>query len=94
MPDEAARSVATRILTNLKLIAVGEKAPQPSNKLSQTDGWSCGLWACSWAERQVRENRKEARLVPTSFSELRARTKEFIVKVKEAKAVRDDATVA
>ena len=38
LPNEAARSVATRILTNLKLIAVGEQAPQPSNKLRQADG--------------------------------------------------------
>jgi hypothetical protein len=94
LPNEAARSVATRILTNLKLIAVGEQAPQPSNKLRQADGWSCGLWASRWVERQLRENRQEARLVPTSFSEMRARTNEFIVKVKDAKAVKDDATVA
>ena len=33
-------------------------------------------------------------MVPTSFSEMRARTNKFIVKVKDGKAVKDDATVA
>jgi hypothetical protein len=85
LPGEAARAVATRTLRNLKLIEPHEEAPQPSNKSRQSDGWSCGLWASRWIERQLRENRGEARMVPTSFADMKNRTNEFIAKLKEAK---------
>ena len=58
-----------------------------SNQKRQEDGWSCVLWACRWVERQLRENRGEARMVPTSFAEMRSRTNEFISKIKDVKGV-------
>ena len=84
---EVARTVATRILRNLRLIEPHEEAPLKSNKKHQEDGWSCGLWSCRWVERQLRENRGEARMVPMSFAEMRSRTNEFISKIKDVKGV-------
>ena len=94
LPGEAARTVCTRTLRNLKLIEPHQEAPPLSNKSRQSDGWSCGLWASRWIERQLRENRGEARLVPTSFAEMRTRTNEFISKLTEAKGPRTDGEAA
>lgn len=52
------------------------------------------MWASRWIERQLRENRGEARLVPTSFAEMRTRTNEFISKLTEAKGPRTDGEAA
>ena len=82
LPGESARTVATKTLRNLGLIENHEEAPAPSNKCVQADGWSCGLWACRWVERQMRENRGEARLPPPSLVEMRNRANEFICKIK------------
>ncbi len=57
-----------RILRNLRLIEPHEEAPL---KRHQEDGLSCGLWAGRWVDRQLRENRGEAKTVPTSFAEMR-----------------------
>ena len=45
-------------------------------------GWSCGVWACRLVERQMRDNRSEARLPPPSPVEIRNRANEFICKIK------------
>ncbi len=47
----------------------------------------CSLWVRRWVERQLRENRGEARMVPTSFAETRSRSNEFISKVKDVNGV-------
>ena len=81
-PNEAAHQAATKVLQNLGLIGAEEQAPQPSNTSRQEDGWSCGLWASRWIERQLRENKGEPRLPPTSLAEMRTRANEFIEKIK------------
>jgi hypothetical protein len=85
LPGEAARRAATNLLKNLELIGPEEQAPLPSNTTRQADGWSCGLWASRWVERQLRENRGEARSPPPSLGEFRTRANEFIDKIKTAK---------
>jgi hypothetical protein len=82
---EFARTVATRMLPNLRLIEPHEEAPLKSNQKHQEDSWSCGLWACRWVERQLRENRGEVRMVPASFAEIRSRASELISKIKDVK---------
>ncbi len=84
---EVARTMSTRILRNHRLIEPHEEARLKSNEKHQEDGWSCDLWACRWVERQLPENRGEARMLPTSFAEVRSRTHEFISKTKDVKGV-------
>ena len=45
------------------------------------------MWASRWVERQLRENKGEDRLIPTSLAEMRNRANEFIMKIKESKMV-------
>jgi hypothetical protein len=85
MPGETARQAATRLLRNLELIEHGQECPKPCNTSKQADGWSCGLWASRWVERQLRENKGEDRLIPTSLAEMRNRANEFIAKIKDSK---------
>ena len=87
LPGEAARIVATKTLRNLGLIENHAEAPVPCNTCVQADGWSCGLWASRWVERQMRENRGEARLPPPSLAEMRNRANEFMCKIKDVKKV-------
>ena len=87
MPGETARQAATRLLRNLELIEHGQECPEPCSTRRQADGWSCGLWASRWVERQLRENKGEDRLIPTSLAEMRNRANEFIMKIKESKKV-------
>jgi hypothetical protein len=83
-PNEAARLAATKLLRNLELIGIEEQAPAPSNRINQSDAWSCGLWASRWVERQIRENLGEPRLPPLSIGEMSSRANEFISKIKQA----------
>ena len=87
----AARLAGTRLLRNLELIGPTEECPAPSNTRHQADGWSCGLWASRWVERQLRENLGEQRLPPTSLGQMTARANEFMAKIKSAGGVKEKA---
>ena len=82
-PSPAAHAAATKLCHNLNLIGAEELAPEASNSCKQVDGWSCGLWVCRWIERQIRENRGEARYPPPSLGECITRANEFITKLKD-----------
>ena len=43
------------------------------------------MWASRWVERQLRENKGEDRLIPTSLTEMRIRANEFISKIKDSR---------
>ena len=82
-PSPAAHAAATKLCHNLNLIGAEELAPEASNSCKQVDGWSCGLWVCRWIERQIRENRGEARYPPPSLGDCITRANEFITKLKD-----------
>ena len=72
-------------MRNLKFIKLDEQCPMPCNRLFQVDGWSCGLWAIRWLERQLREIKGEPRMRPPSIMDVFARGQEFIDKVRFAR---------
>ena len=83
-PSGTAKQAATRILRKLGVVGHDEECPPPSNKQFQVDGWSCGLWATRWIERDLREIRGEGRQVPDSITDACARGNEWIQKLQDA----------
>ena len=74
-------------MRNLKFIKLDEQCPEPCNRAFQVDGWSCGLWAIRWLERQLREIKGEPRMRPASIMAMFARGQESIDKVRLGKPV-------
>ena len=86
LPDPPAgpRAAVEKILKNLHIVDEDFECPPRSNKLFQRDGWSCGIWACRWVERSLRELRGEGRSLPPSIKDCWVRGNEFIDKIKAA----------
>ena len=83
-PPPSPPAMVERILRKLGIVGEDWRCPPRCNSSSQTDPWSCGLWATRYIERSLRERRGEGRSVPASISDMTSRANEFISKIKKA----------